>query len=178
MARATGGPNRFLALFCLGSNIEPEYYLPRAVQELVQIAGSVRCSSVWQSRAVGSEPQPDYLNAVVALQTDWSIEKWCQEILPHVETQLGRVRDPGNKNAPRTIDIDPVLFGNQVHIIGHRLIPAPELVERWFVAVPAAEVAPYLQHPVDGRTLCKIAHDLWSCINETPRTRPDVRLSL
>ncbi|GIW94457.1 MAG: 2-amino-4-hydroxy-6-hydroxymethyldihydropteridine diphosphokinase [Pirellulaceae bacterium] len=163
-------------LFGLGSNIRPEKYLPEAARRLAEHATAVRCSSVWQSRPVGFRDQPDFLNAVVAIRSRWELVRWQEELIPAIEQQLGRQRDPNNKNAPRTIDIDLLLHGDWVGAVGKHRLPAPELLERWFVAVPAAEVAPYLRHPTDGRTLRQIAHQLWQSLDETPRTRPDVVL--
>ena len=62
-----------------------------------------------------------------------------------------------NKNAPRTIDIDIVLFNHDILRVGQRPIPDPEVLKRSFVAIPLAEIAPDYVHPETGQTLQAIA---------------------
>ncbi len=71
----------------------------------------------------------------------------CEEIIPQVERKLGRVRDPRDKNAPRTIDVDLSLFNDEVLTIGRHVIPDPAILTRSFVARPLAEVAPEYRSP-------------------------------
>lgn len=134
----------------LGSNIQPERNLPRGVAELQRHLRVFRVSSAWQSAAVGS-PGPDFLNCALLASTPLSADVLKTEVLRPLEAQLGRIRST-DKNAPRTIDIDIILFD------GALLEPA--LWERAHVAVPVAELLPdYLS---DRReTLIDAALRLW-----------------
>jgi 2-amino-4-hydroxy-6-hydroxymethyldihydropteridine diphosphokinase len=165
-----------LALFSLGSNIHPEYYLPEAVRRLAAHGYRVRASRVYQTRPVGSTHQPDYLNAAVALETNLPAEYWFETIIPGIEAQLGRQRDLADKYAPRTIDVDLVMYGDWVGSLAGHILPHPDILTRWFVALPLSEVAPHTRHPTDGRTLEEIATDLRRHVDEPLRIRTDVPL--
>jgi 2-amino-4-hydroxy-6-hydroxymethyldihydropteridine diphosphokinase len=146
-----------LAYLALGSNIEPERNLRAAVVQLAQF-GRVRATSrVWQTAPIGYVDQPDFLNAAVLLETHLSAQALREQAIAQIETALGRVRTE-NKNAPRTIDIDIMLFNKDVLTVGQRRIPDPEVLERPFVAIPLAEIAPDYVHPQTGRTLREIAN--------------------
>ncbi len=144
------------AYLSLGSNIAPERNLPAAVQKLAEFGHILAVSSVWESPPVGFADQPDYLNAAVLLETALSARELRETAITSVETALGRVRTE-NKNAPRTIDIDIMLFNRDVLRVGRRRIPDPEVLERPFVAIPLAEIAPQYVHPETGETLAAIA---------------------
>lgn len=145
-----------LAYLSLGSNIDPEHNLPRAVAELTRFGQIKAVSSVWQTAAVGFTGQADFLNAAVLLETPLSAEALRQEAIAQIETDLGRVRT-ANKNGPRPIDIDIMLFNHDILTLGKRRIPDPELLERSFVAIPLAEIAPDYVHPEVHLTLKEIA---------------------
>lgn len=166
------------AYLSLGSNIEPERNLPAAVRELAAFGRVLAVSSVWESVPFGvpanQAPGQNFLNAAVLLETDLSPERLYDEVIAVVEARLGRVRDPRDKYAPRTIDIDLSLFNHDVLTVGAHRIPDPDVVKRAFVAVPLAELDPEYRHPVAGRTLGEIAAAWQSQSGLTPR--PDVRL--
>jgi 2-amino-4-hydroxy-6-hydroxymethyldihydropteridine diphosphokinase len=145
-----------LAYLLLGSNIEPERNLPAAVTHLSQF-GCVRATStVWQTAPVGRTDQPDYLNAVVLLETPLSAQELQETAITFIESTLGRVRTV-DKYAPRTIDVDILLFNHEVLSLGRHRIPNPEILERPFVALLLAEIAPEYVHPEIGQTLQQIA---------------------
>lgn len=145
-----------LAYLSLGSNIEPDRNLPAAVSQLAQF-GQVRAvSSVWETLPVGFSDQPNFLNAVVLLETHLSARALREEAITAIEEALGRVRTE-NKNAPRTIDIDIMLFNHDIIQLERRRIPDPEVLERSFVAIPLAEITPDYVHPETGQTLKDIA---------------------
>lgn len=144
------------AYLSLGSNIEPERYLPAAVQRLARFGQIRGVSHVWQTRPVGFADQPEFLNAAVLLETPLSAAALRQQVVARIEQDLGRVRT-GNKNAPRTIDIDIMLFNHDVLRVGSRRIPDPEVLERPFVAIPLAQIAPDYVHPDTGQRLREIA---------------------
>ncbi len=148
------------AFLALGSNINPEVNLPQAVQRLTQFGIVSNKSSVWQSAPVGDPDQPDFLNAAVLLETEYAATALCDQVVPEIELALKRVRDPQNKNGPRTIDLDLVLYNAETLQIAHRTIPDPEIESRIFLAVPLAEIAPNYNVPGLNRTLVEIAEIL------------------
>jgi len=145
-----------LAYLSLGSNIEPERNLRAAVAHLAGLGQVKAVSTVWETLPVGFSDQPNFLNAVVLLETQLSAQALREEAIPAIEAAQGRVRTD-NKNAPRTIDIDIMLFNRDVLQVGRRRIPDPEVLERSFVAIPLAEIAPDYVHPETGQTLRDIA---------------------
>lgn len=149
-------PSLHQAFLSLGSNIDPERNLPAAVRELMGYGRVVRVSAVWQNRAEGCPGQPDFLNAALQLETSLSAAELKETAIAAVEARLGRVRSL-DRNAPRTIDIDIMLFDQERFNLGRRRIPDPEVRERPFVAIPLAEVAPDYRHPETGETLAEIA---------------------
>ncbi len=164
-------PNR--AYLSLGSNIEPEQNLPAAVRALASFGRIVTVSNVWESAPLGSSGA-NFLNAAVLLETELSAAEIYQRAIPQVERQLGRVRDPHDKNAPRTIDVDLSLFNHDVfEWAGHR-IPDPDIMTRPFVAIPLAELDPDYVHPTEQRRLADIAAGWESNTGLVPR--PDVKL--
>ncbi len=144
------------AYLSLGSNIAPERNLQAAVRRLADFGRILAVSTVWESRPVGFADQPDYLNAALLLETPLSAQELRERAITAVEAELGRVRTE-NRNAPRTIDIDIMLFNRDVLRVGSRRIPDPEVLERPFVAIPLAEIAPDYVHPETGETLAAIA---------------------
>jgi 2-amino-4-hydroxy-6-hydroxymethyldihydropteridine diphosphokinase len=152
-----GGDTRLNdAYLSLGSNIDPELNLPAAVRELARFGRVVAVSSVWESPPEGFAEQPYFLNAALLLETPLSAAELKERAIAGIEAQLGRTRS-ANRNAPRTIDIDIMLFNHDRLTLGRRTIPDAEVLERPFVAIPLAEIAPAYRHPVTGETLAAIA---------------------
>jgi 2-amino-4-hydroxy-6-hydroxymethyldihydropteridine diphosphokinase len=145
-----------LAYLSLGSNVEPEHNLPAAVDRLGHWGHVRAVSTVWESAPLGFADQPNFLNAAALLETGLSAQGLRREAIAATEAALGRVRT-ANKNAPRTIDIDIMLFNHDVLQVGRRHIPSPEVLERPFVAIPLAEIAPDYVHPETGQPLHQIA---------------------
>lgn len=150
------------AYLSLGSNIHPERNLPAAVAALQRLGRVVDVSRVWQSPAAGDASQPDYCNAAVCLETPLTAEALLAADGPlrRLEAELGRVRDPHNKYAARTIDIDLSLFGDEVRTIGEHRLPDPSIWTRSFVAVPLSELAGARLPPGEGPTLTALASAL------------------
>jgi 2-amino-4-hydroxy-6-hydroxymethyldihydropteridine diphosphokinase len=163
-----------MAYLSLGSNIEPEHNLPEAVAQLAHFGHVKAASSVWQTAPVGFSGQPDFLNAAVLLETKLSAKTLRQQVITQIENSLGRMRTE-NKNGPRSIDIDIMLFNHDVLSIGQRCIPDPELLERSFVAIPMAEIAPDYVHPEENATLAEIARR-FNPATEAIKRRDDVEL--
>lgn len=153
-------PSSNRAYLVLGSNIDPERHLPAAVRQLAN-DGCIRAvSGVWESAPVGFADQPNFLNAAVLLETDLSAAAIQHGVIPTIERSLNRIRDPVNKNGPRTIDVDLALFNRDVLQIDGRRIPAADVLLRAFVAVPLAELEPGYVHPETGQTLFDIAEQV------------------
>ena len=163
------------AFLALGSNIQPEICLPASVRALARHGSVIATSRVFLTAPIGFKDQPDFLNAALLLATDHSASELCERIIPDIESALGRVRDPGNRNAPRTIDIDLALFNHEQLRVGHREIPDPEILERSFLAAALADLDPEYVHPVAERSLAQISEELLRC-GETMRIRKDVVL--
>jgi 2-amino-4-hydroxy-6-hydroxymethyldihydropteridine diphosphokinase len=167
------------AYLSLGSNIQPEQHLPAVVSALSEFGRVQSVSRVWESPPYGFSQQAasgNFLNGAVLLETDLSAAAICDEIIPQVERKLGRVRDPRDKNAPRTIDVDLSLFNDEVLTVGHHRIPDPAILTRAFVARPLAEIAADYRHPVAERTLAEIADEL--AVRQVLWRREDVSLAL
>lgn len=154
-------------LIALGSNIDPERNLPRAVALLAQELEIVSASTAYGSPPVGAPGTPEFLNAVLSVQAGQGPRSLKFTILRAVESRLGRRRSR-DRNAPRTIDIDLVLYGSRVEAQYDLELPDPALLTEAHVAVPAAEVAGEARHPVTGQTLAQIAAGLESRLVKRP----------
>ncbi len=152
-------PSRRVFL-ALGSNINAEHNLRAAVQRLAARFRLLAVSPVYETAPVGKTDQPNFLNAAALVETDLAAGD-VKHALLEIEQELGRVRT-GDKNAPRTIDLDIALFGDQVLDLGHRHIPDPDLVQYPHIARPLADLAPQLRHPETGQTLLQIAERLFA----------------
>ncbi|HEY0705981.1 MAG TPA: 2-amino-4-hydroxy-6-hydroxymethyldihydropteridine diphosphokinase, partial [Polyangia bacterium] len=107
----------------------------------------------YETVAVAAAPQPDYLNAVVRIATVLAPRALLALCLD-LERQLGRVRPVGSDKAPRTIDLDLLLWSDVVLDEPGLRLPHPGLLARPFVRIPLADVAtPGLRHPVSGARL-------------------------
>ena len=131
----------------LGSNIEPEHHLQEAVRLLGEHGQVCALSNAWQSHAFWSDG-PDFLNACILFQTPLEPDELLKRVIRPIEAALGRERGP-DENAPRTIDIDIVLFNDEP--IGEDYWSHP------FVVVPLAELLPDFHHPNDRERLHKVA---------------------
>lgn len=137
----------FSAFIGIGSNLaQPQAQITQAIAEIAQLDDTtlLQHSSVYRSAALGSDPQPDYLNAVVKLGTMLSPQALL-EALQAIEEQHGRVRK--QRWEPRPLDLDILLYGNQLISTETLTIPHPEMTKRHFVLYPLAEIAPDLFIP-------------------------------
>lgn len=146
----------------LGSNIQPERHLKAALTLLRERCALRACSSVYRTPPQGDPDQADFLNMAVKVTTSLSPEQFKRLVIGDIEAQLGRVRDPHNKNAPRTIDLDISLWNHEVLDYGDKPwhIPEPDIAHFAHVAVPLAEIVPDYVHPETGQTLAHIAASL------------------
>ncbi len=139
------------AYISIGSNLnDPVAQVKEAVQELATLPDSllVARSSLYSGKPMGPQDQPDYVNAVVALDTLLSAEKLLQA-LQQIEQLQGRERD-GERWGPRILDLDLLLYGKSVIDTPGLQVPHPGMHERDFVIIPLAEIAGNLNIPGRG----------------------------
>lgn len=158
----------------LGSNLQPERNLAAAARLLRQKCDVLAVSSVYRTPPQGYADQPDFYNLSVKLHTSLQPATFKTGVVDWIERELGRVRDPNNKNAPRTIDLDISLWGDAVLEYGGKpwRVPDPDIVRFAHVAVPLAELAPDFVHPTEGVTLAEIA----ARFGDAPFVRTDLRI--
>lgn len=140
-----------LAYIGLGGNLDhPAERLLAARRQIGEIPGvrEVAFSSLYRSTPMGPSDQPDYVNAVMAVETSLAPFDLLQE-LQAVETAFGRVR-LGERWGPRTLDLDVLLYGAEIIETERLTVPHPGLAEREFVLYPLLEIAPDLVIPGKG----------------------------
>ena len=139
----------------LGSNLgERQANLARALKLLSESVHIEQASSLYETEPVGHTEQPLFLNAICRVQTELGPLQLLS-LIKGIEASLGRV--PGFPNAPRSIDIDIILYGDLVMGTPELTIPHPRFTERAFVLIPLLEIAPDLRHPVSGDRIKDIA---------------------
>lgn len=132
----------------LGSNLGDRLqYLHAAVERLGNYGVVEAVSDVYETDPVGYADQPAFLNAVLRLRTGVPPAELLAGILA-IEADLGRARS--FPNAPRTLDLDLLLYDQRVLDTADLVLPHPRLHERAFVLVPLAAIAPDLRHPLNG----------------------------
>jgi 2-amino-4-hydroxy-6-hydroxymethyldihydropteridine diphosphokinase len=155
------------AYLSLGSNIEPETHLVKAIELLQGYGRLEKISSAWESESVGAEG-PNYLNACALLVTSLPQDDLKEHALLPIETQLGRRRG-ADKFAPRTIDIDIVLFDDTSC--------DDKYWEQAYVVVPLAEIHPGCQNPrlpeTITQTAARLRQELW--MQERPEVSDRIR---
>jgi 2-amino-4-hydroxy-6-hydroxymethyldihydropteridine diphosphokinase len=140
-----------LVFIGLGSNLGERAENLRQAFERLQALGRVRTSAVRETDPVGVIDQPKFLNAVAALETELAPRELLERLL-HIERELGRDRSTEARWGPRTIDLDLVLYGDDVIDEPGLTVPHPRLAERSFVLEPLHELDPDLVLP-DGRRI-------------------------
>lgn len=162
----------------LGSNIDKERNIREAVGFLRKRCRVASVSEVYETCPVGLIQQPTFLNVALLIESSLSATSFRDDVLRLLESLFGRVRT-SDKNAPRTIDADIILYDRYIFDLddSHH-IPDPELLIHRHVAVPIADLDPEFVHPESGETLIAIAHRLVeesNSLGEDPLVlRPDI----
>jgi len=137
---------RIVAYIGLGSNLDhPATQISSALQALVKLPEStlINHSHLYQSRPMGPQDQPDYINSVAHIETALSAEQLLDQ-LQAIEQQQGRVRK-GAQWGARTLDLDLLLYGDSQIATERLTVPHPGLHQRAFVLYPLQEVAASLE---------------------------------
>ena len=148
-----------IAAVTLGSNLgDRAAHLDFAIARLAALLDNLKASRYYDTVPVGvSGPQPIYLNAAAVGKTTLSARELLDGLLA-IERERGRERP--HDNAPRTLDLDLILFGDAVIVEPGLVVPHPRFRERRFVLEPLAEVAAGLRDPVTGKTADQLLLDL------------------
>ncbi|EIU7855208.1 TPA: 2-amino-4-hydroxy-6-hydroxymethyldihydropteridine diphosphokinase [Vibrio parahaemolyticus] len=144
------------AYIAVGSNLaDPVSQAQQAIEALKTLPNSefVQASSLYCSTPMGPQNQPDYINAVVAIKTNLTPLELL-DCTQAIEQEQGRVRKD-ERWGPRTLDLDIVLYGNEVINSERLIVPHYGMREREFVLYPLAEIAPSLQLP-DGTEVSEL----------------------
>jgi 2-amino-4-hydroxy-6-hydroxymethyldihydropteridine diphosphokinase len=154
-----------LVYLSLGSNLgDREGQLREAIRRLGTVGRIVSISSLYETEPVEMTDQPWFVNCAVALEAERTPNELMIELL-NIEENMGRQRV--QKKGPRTIDLDILLFGNEVIESPGLTIPHPAMQQRRFVLEPLAEIAPEAWHPV----LKKSVRELLDVLSVGPAVR-------
>ena len=142
----------------LGSNLgDRQAHLDFAVRRLGAILSAVKVSSYHETEPVGVGDQPRFLNAAVVGQTTLTANELLDALLA-IERERGR--DRPFVGAPRTLDLDLILYGNRQISESGLIVPHPRFRARRFVLEPLSEIASDIIDPVSGRTIAELAKAL------------------
>ncbi|PJG85872.1 2-amino-4-hydroxy-6-hydroxymethyldihydropteridine diphosphokinase [Conservatibacter flavescens] len=139
----------------LGSNLDsPSAQLTQALQRLDHLPMSklVKYSSFYRSQPLGPQDQPDYINAVACLHTALS-PLVLLDALQNIENEQGRIR--ARRWGERTLDLDILLYNNDIMDSERLTVPHYDMYNREFVIVPLYEIAPNLVFP-DGKKIADL----------------------
>ncbi|EPE37445.1 2-amino-4-hydroxy-6-hydroxymethyldihydropteridine pyrophosphokinase [Candidatus Photodesmus katoptron] len=150
-----------IAYISIGSNLsKPINQVNNAIETLKNLPKSkfLNASMLYNSSPMGSNNQPNYVNAAIAIDTKLTPFELL-DCTKKIEQHYGRVRKNMERWQPRTLDLDIILFGNDVINSKHLTIPHYGMKEREFVLYPIIEIAPNLQLP-DGIKLKSLLKNL------------------
>ena len=141
----------------IGSNVNPEQHIRSCLRALVLEFDHLELSPIYQNPAEGFDGD-DFLNLVASFETKDSAPAVARK-LSLLENLLGRLR-AGEKFGPRTLDIDILLYGDEVIKFGKYSFPRKELVKYPFMLKPLVDIAPTLKHPVSHKSFLSLWENL------------------
>lgn len=144
-------PTGFISV---GSNIDKEIHIPSSLKALRELFGKLVISSIFESEPVGFVGD-SFHNLVVQFESDLPAKE-VAKLLKQIELDHGRSRE-SQKFSARTLDLDLILYGDQIIRDGRLQIPRDEIEHYAFVLEPLAEIAPNEIHPISKRSY----KDLW-----------------
>lgn len=144
------------AFIAVGSNIDPEENILRALELLHRQVRVKAASTFYRTRPIERPRQADFRNGILLIETPTPAAELKIEILRFIESELGRVR-MADKYAARVIDLDVILYGRMVQDSEILKLPDPSIRKRAFVAVPLAELSPELTLPDTGESVVSLA---------------------
>ena len=144
------------AILSVGSNIEPQFNVPRGLAMLSKAFGELEVSTWYESSAVGFDGD-NFINLAVSLDSDLSLGALVEQ-LAAIEAAVGRTPDQKGFSA-RTLDLDLLIFGSFVGEWNGRRIPSADLLDYAFVLRPLADLLPQQCHPTRGRSFAALWQD-------------------
>lgn len=137
----------------VGSNLgNREKNIKKAILKINKLLQTsiVATSSIINTKPIGKRDQPDFLNCIIRIETNFNAEKLLTQ-LKKIESDMGRIR--GEKWGPRIIDLDILFFNDEIINTKNLQIPHPEILERKFVLNSMNEIAPEFVHPIEKKTI-------------------------
>jgi 2-amino-4-hydroxy-6-hydroxymethyldihydropteridine diphosphokinase len=147
------------AAIALGGNLGDSQRILQDAMQAIDQESDIRMvvrSPLYQTAPVGP-PQPDYINACILVETSLTARSLLHRLLG-IENQFGRVRQ--ERWGARSLDLDLLLFGEQIVDLPGLTVPHPRLHERAFVLVPLADIAPGWPHPIFCKTIAQLRDQL------------------
>jgi dihydroneopterin aldolase/2-amino-4-hydroxy-6-hydroxymethyldihydropteridine diphosphokinase len=162
----------------VGSNIDPEDNVLRALRLLAGRVSVAGISTVYLTQPEGRPDQPQFYNCVVEAETGFPPRELKHRVLRKIEDELGRKRT-GDAFAPRTIDLDLILYDDVVMETEELTLPDPAIPVRPFLALPLYELAPDLALPGSGLRVADAAralsrHTMKPLADYTDRVRKEI----
>jgi len=144
-----------VVFIALGSNIETEVNIQSALMLLKEQLDVRAVSPLYKSPALGRSKQADFINAVIKANSDFSAMDLKFKVLRKIESSLNRKRS-ADKFAARTIDLDLILFADEVYKTDDLTIPDPDISKRNFIYLPLLDIAPQITIPPHAQKLADI----------------------
>lgn len=149
-----------VAFLCLGGNIgNRTLALQTAIEQIeLKVGAILQKSSIYETEGWGVENHKPYLNQCIVITTTLTSEALLKQLLL-IEKELGRIRNTTHTYEPRNIDIDILLFNDDIIETNELIVPHPRLHLRKFVLIPLAEIAPKMIHPLLHKNITELLNE-------------------